>query len=116
MVEAGLEFVRQGDAYGKLFSHAPIFAKLFPHTSDYADLRRGAMNFHAAVKVSTLCAQLWNVQIISIFVFFFCIPIETDRSPSGIIRSEPHEKLFGHVFEGNLRSQGTRRRRFLIHM
>lgn len=51
MMKAGFEFVRQGDAYGKLFSHAPIFAKWFPGSSDYSDLRRGAMNFHAAVKV-----------------------------------------------------------------
>lgn len=51
MVKAGLEFVRQGDAYGKLFSHAPIFAKLFPKSLDYEALRRGAMKFHEGVKV-----------------------------------------------------------------
>lgn len=74
-----MEFQRKGDAYGRLFSHIPNVAKLFPNWSDFNRLRKGSMKMHQFMKVFfpqyafDLLPLKVRSSFICIYLYFFII-------------------------------------------
>lgn len=49
--DQALQFQRQGDNFGRLFSIIEWVAKLFPKTSEYEDIEKSSMKLYSFFKV-----------------------------------------------------------------
>lgn len=50
--EAAMVFLKNGDAFGRMFGYLNWVAKVFPETSDYRMLRASAVRFNECIKVN----------------------------------------------------------------
>lgn len=50
--EAAMIFLKNGDAFGRMFGYLNWVAKVFPEISDYRMLRASAERFHECIKVN----------------------------------------------------------------